>query len=242
MTDPRSRPDDRPNIGTDPLEVDIAEVQGDALPSDQDAVLEDDQVEPPREATLSEQEWGTAPMPDRELLAEARVDDPLTDVDRLVDPDLGGGIATADADVTSLDALTDSELRSGETTDPLVAIEEGEVWIPPSDPPTAPSDDPQGIEIAAGPGVSAEDEPYDDSHRSGELDVEGSLNARIREALRADAATSELVERLRIAVVGSTAIIRGQVDGIDDGDAIVDVASRVAGITDVRDETEIPGL
>jgi hypothetical protein len=87
MTDPRSRPDDRPNVGTDPLEVDIAEVQGDVLPADQDAVVEDDQIEEPREATLSEQEWGTTPMPDRELLAEARVDDPLTDIDRLVDAD-----------------------------------------------------------------------------------------------------------------------------------------------------------
>ena len=28
MTDPRTRPDDRPNIGTDPLEVDIAEEGG----------------------------------------------------------------------------------------------------------------------------------------------------------------------------------------------------------------------
>jgi hypothetical protein len=246
MTDPRALPDDRPNIGTDPLEVDIAEVQGDSLPADQDAVLEDDQVEMPDEATLSEQEWGVSPMPDRELLAEAARDDPRTDVDRLVDSDLVGlaGDATGDAsaDVTSLDALSDTELRSGETTDPLVAIEEGEVWIPPSDPPTVPSDDPQGIQIAAGAGVSATDEPYDDDHRSGELDEEGSLNARVREALLADAATSTLADRLEIAVVGSTAIIRGPVDGIEDTDAIVEVASRVAGIDDVRDETEVAGL
>jgi hypothetical protein len=248
MTDPRSAPDDRPNIGTDPLEVDIAEVQGDALPADQDAVLEDDQIEGPDDATLSEQEWGVNPMPDRELLAEAARDDPRTDIDTLVDGDLRVGMASGAAvrddaaDVTSLDALTDSELRSGETTDPLVAIEEGEVWIPPSDPPTIPSDDPQGIEIAAGAGLSATDEPYDDSHRDEDLYVEGSLNARIREALENDGATSAIADRLRIAVVGSTAIIRGQVDGIEDSDAIIDVASRVDGIDDVRDETEFPGL
>jgi hypothetical protein len=244
MADPRNRPDDRPNVGTDPLEVEIAELQGDSVPSDQDAFLEDDQVEGPRSATLSEQEWGVDPIPDRELLVEAGRDDQWTDVDRLVDSGVGGiAVGGSDAvDVASLDALTDSELRSGETTDPLVAIEEGQVWIAPSDPPTAPSDDPQGIEIAAGPGVSAEDEPYDDSHRSGDLDEEGSLNARVREALRGDAATSGLADRLRIAVLGSTAIIRGQVDGIEDGDSIVEVASRVAGITEVRDETEVPGL
>jgi osmotically-inducible protein OsmY len=105
-----------------------------------------------------------------------------------------------------------------------------------------PSDDAEGIEIAAGAGVSAEDEPYDDSHRSGELDAEGSLNARIREALRADASTSPLADRLEIAMLGSTAVIRGPVDGIEDSDAIIEVASRVAGVADVRDETEIPGL
>jgi hypothetical protein len=242
MTDPRRLPDDRPNIGTDPLAVDIAELQGDALPADQDAVPEDDQIEGIREATLSEQEWGTTPMPDRQLLASAAVDDPMTDVDELVDDELRRGLATGDTDVQSLDALTEGEFRDGETTDVLVAIEEGEVWIPPSDPPTVPSDDPQGIQIAAGTGVSADDEPYDDDHRSGELDEEGSMNARVREALRADAATTTLADRLEIAVVGSTAIIRGEIDGIEDSDNLIEGASRVEGIEDVLDETEVAGL
>ncbi|HEV7811073.1 MAG TPA: hypothetical protein VGO64_10765, partial [Candidatus Limnocylindrales bacterium] len=103
-------------------------------------------------------------------------------------------------------------------------------------------DDPQGIRIAAGTGVSADDEPYDDDHRSGELDEEGSMNARIREALRADASTTTLADRLEIAVLGSTAIIRGQIDGIEDSDNLIEVASRVAGIEDVLDETEVAGL
>lgn len=222
MTDERNRPDDAPNIGRTSLEDDVQQLLGMEAPIDQDAVVDADEVEDPDEPTLSEQEWGTTPMPDRELLLEASGDQA--------------------GDVLSLDRLTDAELRSGETTDPLVAIEEGEVWIAPSDPPVVPSDDAEGIEIAAGAGVSAEDEPYDDSHRSGELDAEASLNARIREALRADASTSPLADRLEIAMLGSTAVIRGPVDGIEDSDAIIEVASRVAGVADVRDETEIPGL
>ena len=71
---------------------------------------------------------------------------------------------------------------------------------------------------------------------------ESAINARIREALRADGATSELADRLEIAVVGSVAIIRGQVDGLEDGDAIVAVVSEVDGIDDVRDETDVAGL
>jgi hypothetical protein len=183
MTDPRTLPDDAPNIGNDDaLEEDIVELQGDELPIDQDAVVDADEIEEPREPTLSEQEWGVTESPD---------------------------------------------MRPGETSDVLVAIEEGQTWVPPTDPPIVPApDDPEGVE-----------EPFGD-----DIDAEGAMNARIRDELRSDAATTALADRLEIAVIGSTAIIRGQVDGIEDTDAILEVASRVDGITEVRDETEVVGL
>jgi osmotically-inducible protein OsmY len=87
--------------------------------------------------------------------------------------------------------------------------------------------------------VSAESDPYDESHRGTDLDPESELTSRIREALRADAATSFLEERLIIGTRGSTAVIRGVVDDIDDGDTIIDVVSRVRGVTEVVDETEL---
>jgi hypothetical protein len=177
MPDPRSLPDDRPNVGSQPLETEIQALQGEELPADQDAIVDAIEIEGLDEPTISEQEWG----------------------------------------------IPDGELRSGETTDPLIAIEEGQTWIPPSDPPTLPSDDPQGIDV---PGSEDPDE--------GESDI----NARVREALRADAATAGIADRLEIAVLGSTAVIRGQVDGIEDSDAILEVASGVEGIEEVRDETE----
>ena len=182
MTDPHMRPVEAPTIGHDAtLEEDIVALQGDELPIDQDAFVDPDQIEEPRQPTLSEQEWG---------IQES------------------------------------SDMRPGETSDVLVAIEEGQTWVPPSDPPMVPSDDPGGIDTPRGGGVGAE----------------GDVNARIRDELRADASTTGLADRLEIAVVGSTAIIRGQVDGIEDTDAILEVASRVDGITDVRDETEVVGL
>jgi hypothetical protein len=181
VTDPRNRPDDRPNVGHDPMETEIAELQGDALPIDQDAVLDTDEIEGDRPVTLSEQEWGVP---------------------------------------------VNADMRSGETDDPLVAIEEGQTWVPPSDPPLVPSDRPEGVQS---PGADS-------------AEAESDINARIRAELRSDAATSALADRLEIAVVGSTAVLRGQVDGIEDGDALVEVASRVEGIDEVRDETEILGL
>jgi hypothetical protein len=182
MTDRRSMPDDRPNVGSVPLEAEIQALQGEELPADQDAVLSLDEVEDEEERSYSDYEAGAPVNPD---------------------------------------------LRAGETDDALVAIEEGLVWVPPTDPPIAPSDDADGIDV---PGSDEQDE--------GESDI----NARIREALRADSSTSALADRVRIAVIGSTAILRGRVDGLEDGDALVDVASGVEGIEDVRDETEVAGL
>jgi BON domain len=186
MTDRRTQPDDRPNIGSEPIEAEIQALQGEEMPADQDGALSIDEI----------------------------------------DPDELGGV----------------DVRDGETTDPIEAAEEGLAWIAPSDPPTVPSEDPGGIEIAAGTGPSADNEPYDDDHGSGELDAESDMTARVRAALRADSETSGLADSVQIAVIGSTAIIRGVVDDLDDGDALVEVAGRVDGIEDVRDETTVAGL
>jgi hypothetical protein len=212
---------------TDLPPEDIQALLGEELPIDQDAVLDPDEIETPRVPTLTERDTGAESDRDRGLLVEATEADEITDVDGLID-DPSAEIAALRPDSTSLDELTDEELREGETTDPIEATEEGEVWLPPTNPPVVPvTGDADGIEV---PGF-------------GELDeAEGSLNAEIREALRTDASTSALADRLEIAVVGSTAVIRGVVDGIEDTDAIVEVVSGVDGIDEVRDETEVPGL
>ena len=62
------------------------------------------------------------------------------------------------------------------------------------------------------------------------------------QALENDAATSGLADRIRIATIGGTVVLRGTVDTLDDGDALVEVASRVSGVDEVRDETDFPGL
>jgi hypothetical protein len=219
MDDPRNRPDDRPDGSTQSLEDDLQELLGEEPPDEQDGAITIDEVETARVPTLTELDEGATTIPDRRYVSEAN-------------PDA----------VASLDLAIESELRDGETDDPLVAIEEGQTWVPPSDPPTVPSDDPQGIDIAAGTGVEGAIERYDDDHGGGgDLD-EGELNARIREAIRNDAATSALADRLEIAVVGSTAILRGVVDDLEDGDNLAAVIEQVDGIDEVRDETEVASL
>jgi hypothetical protein len=141
--------------------------------------------------------------------------------------------------IESLEGLATEGLRDEETDDPEVAAEEGMPWVPPIDPPVVATPWDVDPVVAAGTGVSALDETYDEGSP---LSEEGDINERIREALRADSATSRLADSLVIGVVGSTAIIRGVVDDIDDSDNIVAVVERVPGIEDVRDETIFPGL
>jgi hypothetical protein len=220
MTDPRSAPDDRPNIGSEPLEDELRAIEGEEPADEQDAALDLDEVETPPEPTASDLDYGAGITTDPGIREDQ----------------------AGDGDVVSLDALVDSDLREGETDNPLVAIEEGMTYVAPSDPPVIPSDDPQGADIGAGTGTSAIDEPYDDDHQDGELDAESELSARVREAIRADAATSAYADRIIVATIGSTAILRGVVDDLSDGDELASVAARVAGIEDVRDETEVAGL
>ena len=195
-----------------PIE-DVVELQGDVAPIDQDPFLEPDEIEKERRPTQTEIDHGYA-SPDR-------------------------AFAVSDAEL--LDGLDLDDLREGETDDPAAATEEGLVYVPPIDPPVyADAEDDQGVVTAAGQAVSAESEPYDNSHRSSDLSVESDLTDRIRGALRADGATSELADRLIIGTKGGKVVIRGVVDGIEDTDSIVEVVERVSGVTEVIDETDLP--
>jgi len=153
-----------------------------------------------------------------------------------VNPDL-------DTDPESLDLLTATELRAGETNNPDVAAEEGEAWVPPVDPPVvADRDAPEGVTVAAGFGSSAVDEPFDADHHSSFLPADDEVSARVREALLADSRTSRLASQLGIETEAGVVTVRGTVQDIDDGELIEEVASVVTGVTEVIDETDVPGL
>lgn len=202
----------RPETAADLPVDDVIEVQGDELPVDQDGVVEADEVERERQPSMTELDHAY-PVGDRAVAGDA---------------------------AEAIDGLDQDDLRVGETDDPQAATEEGLTYVPPIDPPViADAEAPDGIVVAAGAAVSAESEPYDDDHRSTDLGVESDMDARIRDALRADAATSAMADQLVIGTRGSVAVIRGVVLDVDDSDGIVEVVSRVDGITDVVDETEL---
>jgi hypothetical protein len=153
----------------------------------------------------------------------------LTELDRLA-PDV-----TSDEDEIGIDGfggLAQGELREDETDDPEVAAQEGIPWVPPIDPPV----------VTAEPANADLSEADDGDSTDLAASAANVLHDRIQEALRADSATSRLADLLTIRVVGSTAIVRGTIDDIDDSDAIIAVVEGVPGILEVRDETVFPGL
>ncbi len=154
--------------------------------------------------------------------------------------DLEAEGATADAE--RIESLTDLELREGETDDPNVAAEEGLTYVPPTDPPVYPGPDEEGADIAAGFGSTSTDEPFDESHHDELLYAEDEMTARVRDALRADAATSLYADSVRIDTEGGVVVLRGVVDDINDTDALASVAEQVEGVTEVRDELRVRGL
>ena len=73
-------------------------------------------------------------------------------------------------------------------------------------------------------------------------DAEDEFEARIREALLADSSTSRYADSLIIGNRGSTVVVRGVVDDIDDTDDIAAVIMTVVGVEEVIDETEVTGI
>jgi len=96
--------------------------------------------------------------------------------------------------------------------------------------------------IASGLGVSALDEPYDESHHSSFLPDDDEVSARVREALRADSSTSQYADTIAIETRDGLAILRGLVDDLIDNDNLLAVASDVAGVTEVVDALRVRGL
>jgi hypothetical protein len=183
---------------------------------------------------------GTPPPPQQDAVVEPdeiETGPELTDTER----DEGEAeISRTEDDIAEVLAVR--ELRGDETDDPNVAAEEGLTYVPPVDPPVIPGEEPGELEIAAGFGESSLDEPYDDDHLSELLTNESELSARVRDALRADAATSTYADDLVIASVAGIVVLRGVVEGIEDVDVLTEVASNVDGVIEVRDELEVPGL
>jgi BON domain len=198
-----------------PLEDKLRQLTGDRAPEEQGAPIDVDETDDLGTFTSTAKYEG-------EL--EAGVDD-----------DLPG-------DHENLELLTELELRSEETDDPMEAVEEGYTYVPPIDPPIAPGNGLQNAEVASGLGVSALDEPYDQDHHSSFLSSDDEVSARVREALRADSSTNRYADQIAIITRRGVVALRGVVDDLVDSDNLLAVAEYVEGVEEVVDELRVRGI
>lgn len=135
------------------------------------------------------------------------------------------------------------EPPTGDTDDPLVAVEEGVPYVPPSD--RVLSDvraDEGGADIAGtAPSDAGELERDDAVQLTGDADPrDGQLQSDVVSALRASEIASG--ERLRIAVEGDTVTVTGEVESVDILDEVLAIVGEVPGVGEVVDEVRIPGV
>jgi osmotically-inducible protein OsmY len=135
----------------------------------------------------------------------------------------------------SLDALAVAgpTTGSGDEED----LDDGDhVYVPPTDPVITTDAQGQAV-ILGGFGGSATDEvgdtAEDESHGYGDE----ALADLIRQELREDAATTDL--QIRVLVRNGVVHLHGSVPDLDDADAAEEVASRVPGVREVREELDV---
>ena len=211
----RERSTDAPLNAPDvPPEQKGYQMAGERLPADQGAVFDANDIDNLGELTRKD-------IDEADLIAD--------DADRPEDGE-------------KVELLTELELRSEETDDPMEAVEEGLTYVPPIDPPVEPGGGYPGAEVASGLGVSALDEAYDADHHSGFTSSDDEISARVREALRADSSTTQYADLLAIESRRGMVTLRGVVADLVDSDNVLAVAEYVDGVDEVVDELRVRGI
>jgi hypothetical protein len=132
----------------------------------------------------------------------------------------------------------------GMSDDPLVSTEEGVTWDPPTDRVLSEARADDGGADQAGVAASDAEELERDDAIQQPLDEEtptdDALLSEVLETLRA----SDLVsgDRIQVAVVGRTVVLRGEVESVTVAEEIAGVAESVPGVDEVIDETTVIGL
>lgn len=136
-------------------------------------------------------------------------------------------------DIDSLDSLfpTEYDEDDGVTDDPMLAASEGLTYFPPTDPPTRPSDNAAGYEIASGFSSTALDDNLEEDDE--EMPGDEELVERVLRDLRQDSATSHL--KLFASAYRGVVVLTGVVHDPGEAEAAVEVASQTIGVQDVVD-------
>ena len=129
------------------------------------------------------------------------------------------------------------------TSSTMIAAEEGIPYVPPTDPVVRPSTDEQTIAVVGGFGTASDEEFPDRLATTALGDAppgDEDLRDEVLQALRADAATTDLV--IAVTVRNGRVFLRGEVPSLDDAESAEEVAGRVPGIREVIEELSVMAL
>ncbi|MFN2484488.1 MAG: BON domain-containing protein [Candidatus Limnocylindria bacterium] len=168
--------------------------------------------------------------------------DPESGISRVEGPDLAGDEEAVTAYAGDGGDLL-VEPATGDTNDPLVAIEEGVPYVPPSDRVLSNfRPDEAGPDVAGTAPSDAGELERDEAIQSDVTDTprDGQLQSDVVEALRA----SEIAagERLAISVAGDVVAVRGEVESVDILDEVLAVVGDVPGVGEVVDAVRVAGV
>ncbi|HKG25354.1 MAG TPA: BON domain-containing protein [Thermomicrobiales bacterium] len=124
------------------------------------------------------------------------------------------------------------------TTDPMEAAAEAVPYFPPTDPVVRPSDDEEELAVVGGFGATS----MDDEAGGASFDdrPDDDISAAVLRELREDALTTDLV--IRVVTRSGVVHLHGEVPTIEDAENAEEVAGRVPGVKEVREELHIPSL
>jgi osmotically-inducible protein OsmY len=131
----------------------------------------------------------------------------------------------------------DEQRRLG-TSDPEIAAEEAIPYFPPTDPVVEPAGGSEELDIVGGFGSTSFDRR--EQGHPGESYGDEEITSMVRRELREDSATTDF--DIEVETHSGVVSLRGTVETLDDAENVEAVASRVAGVLDVREELEVISL
>lgn len=129
-------------------------------------------------------------------------------------------------------SLSDDGRPMGE--DVLREAEEGETYVPPTDPVGT------DTEILGGTGSSSMDGGNEPARSSDGTIGDEALREAVTRALREDAATAGI--QVTVTVTSGIVTLSGEVPDLVDAENAEEVAARVSGVVEVRERTSVAGL
>jgi osmotically-inducible protein OsmY len=155
--------------------------------------------------------------------------------------ELDGEESLEAGDFTDQHTFTDPLMASGGDADTMEdLVSDGDrVYSPPSDP-VLTTDESGAARVLGGLSDSSMDSVEVERSALDGLRGDEALADAVRRELREDSATTGL--DVRVAVDAGVAYLRGKVASLDDAESAEEVAARVPGILEVREELEVEGL